>query len=546
MLFRSVNGKFQLQQLVDRPWKCDLLFVALLVSFYFIYQYGVMLKVGPSGLHTWRQADCTSIIDNYYSHGMHFLQPEIHYQMSDDQTSGYTAGEFPGLYYLNAALWKVFGKSVGLTRMVNLLITFLGLFALYRAYLLWSGSTFWSMVCALLLLTTPVIGEYGFNFLTDVPGFAFALMGWYFFSKFYHDPKNKWLLYSALLFMMGGLLKVSALIVFVAMLGLWFFELLGIRFKEDGNRVFAQPWKQLGMLAITIIGVMSWYLYADHYNDLHGGRYTFNSVWPIWTLSGERITELIDGFWWWVSPFTLPVLYWYLIPVALVGWIFVWRKTPRAVRFFSVLSLLGVLGYLALWFQSIDQHDYYFANACILLVFLPLPFITAKLNVSRTFATVMMVLGVELVAYGAMYTRQNLELRHYHEEEYNYPLMPIKPAGLMKWYNWERETRIRGLRTIEPVLEQLGIDTSKKVVIMPDPTINHTLYMADRKGWTSFGDDTYLNRTQHSFVHGAEYLLVLHPDVYREQGMETAKQHILTTHKNVDIIDLEGFAAEWK
>ncbi len=106
-------------KLWDRRWKRDLFFGFTLIGCFFIYRYEWMLSFPPSGPHTWRQADCVSITDNYYSHGMRFFWPEIHYQISDGDSSGYTAGEFPGLYYFNAALWKIFGKHLGISRFVS-------------------------------------------------------------------------------------------------------------------------------------------------------------------------------------------------------------------------------------------------------------------------------------------------------------------------------------------------------------------------------------------------------------------------------------------
>ncbi|MBP9152048.1 MAG: glycosyltransferase family 39 protein [Flavobacteriales bacterium] len=525
----------------DSPWKKDLFFFLTLISCFFIYRYEYLIHFNPSGPHTWRQADSISLIDNYYSHGMRFFWPEIHYQISDDDTSGYTAGEFPGLYYLNALLWTLFGKHVEITRLASILITFLGLFSLYRTNLLWTKNYFWSVVGALFILSTPTIAEYGANFLTDVPAFAFALVGWYFFSRFYHEGKDRLLLWVAVFFMIAGLLKVSALIIFVIIVILWALEALGLRLADKPERLFERPAKQGAILSIAFIGILSWYAYASHFDYVHVGKYTFNHPWPIWELSQEQITKVATDFWSWTSVFTMPRLYWYLLPILLLGWIFLLHRLSVIVRIVCLFTLAGTLGYFSLWFQAIDQHDYYFANSFVLLAVLPLPYLTAGINLRPWVSNAIKACAVLLLIYGLIYTRQNIELRHYPEEKFAYPLMPKDAVGLMKWYNWERTSRVRGLRHINPLLDSLGVTEDKKVVIMPDPTINHTLYLIDRKGWTGFGPRSPREVIDDSVKKGAEFLIVLHPDLYLTPDMQSLKDFRIGKLENVEIIDLRKF-----
>jgi hypothetical protein len=521
----------------------DLFFVAALIGCFFIYRYEHLLTFQPSGPHTWRQADCVSIIDNYYSHGMRFFWPEIHYQISDGDESGYTAGEFPGLYYVNALLWKIFGKHIPITRGLSVLIMFIGLFALYRTHLLNTANFFWSTVCSLLLLSTPAVAEYGANFLTDVPGFSFALMGWYFFERFRRSAQDSHLAKASVLFMIAGLLKVSSLILFVVIVLLWLLELVGLRFADNLQRTFERPLKQGAILFSTVAGVLAWYQYASYFNSQHAGKYTFNSPWPIWSLTKQQIVELAQAFWNWTAVFTMPMIYWYVVPVLILLSLMVLHRLSVQHRIVYLMTLVGVLAYFAFWYQAIDQHDYYFVNGFALFVVMPNVFLTADLHWATWLRTLAKVLGAIMLLYGLIYTRQNLELRHFPQEKFSYALMPKEPVSLMKWYHWERKSRTRALPKIQPLLDSLGVDPNCKVVILPDPTINHTLYLIDHKGWTSFGGRPLREIVDNGFAHGAEYLLIVHGDAYFEPNMAEFKNFIIGELDHVDVIDLKAFAA---
>ena len=98
---------------------------------------------------------------------MKFFQPEVHNLVSDGRTSGYAVGECPLFYYFIAGLYKIFGQHDLIYRLVNTLLFFLGLFALYKMLEQWLGDSFWSMAVPVLLFTSPVVVYYANNYLTD-------------------------------------------------------------------------------------------------------------------------------------------------------------------------------------------------------------------------------------------------------------------------------------------------------------------------------------------------------------------------------------------
>src|SRR5690554_7009792 len=81
------------------------LLVLILFTMSLGYQYHKVLFLKPQSIHQWRQADCLSITKNY-EESLNFFQAEIHNFISDGESSGKTAGEFPALYYFMGVLWR--------------------------------------------------------------------------------------------------------------------------------------------------------------------------------------------------------------------------------------------------------------------------------------------------------------------------------------------------------------------------------------------------------------------------------------------------------
>ena len=122
--------KFWKSTILER-YKNDLLFILLFAVFSISY-YDSVLDKGPLSMHIWRQTDCLSLTSNY-ANGATLFEPEIHFQGSDDLTSGKSAGEFPALYYVVGKIWSLTGESYLAYRLFYLLILFAGSFALFKS-----------------------------------------------------------------------------------------------------------------------------------------------------------------------------------------------------------------------------------------------------------------------------------------------------------------------------------------------------------------------------------------------------------------------------
>jgi hypothetical protein len=466
-------------------------FFLLLVVFGYIAQ----LNQPPQSTHLWRQSDCASLALNYYQHGMELFKPQIHNLHADGHTTGYATSECPYLYYTVAAFYKIFGPSHWVYRIVWSIIVLLGFFATYRFFLSFLESKIISFLGATIILISPVIVFYGNSFLPDVPAFMFVLVGWMFFARWQKHNQKRTLWLVAILFMLGGLLKVTALISFFALAGVWFLELLGVRLGENGKPIFKHRWSSLIPFVVIFAIVVAWYVWAWHYNAEHSTKYFSMRTCPIWNVSSccncgiadilRQVNEL-----WLPHLFSKPVLILLLICIVLVGYYY--RFANRFLLAITAFTFLGTSLYIAIWFAAFFDHDYYFINLYIFPFFLML---TALDVVSKRFPRVFssryfLLLLVAFAVYGTHYTYMKQRLRY------------------KGWMNYEHR-QFADIREAASYIDDLGIDPDDKIISIPDRTPDYTLYLLNRKGWTLYGDQAVDSLSLAKRIEGgAKFLFV--------------------------------------
>ncbi len=78
-----------------------------------------------------------------------------------------------------------------------------------------------AIIFTLLLFTSPVLVYYANNFLMDIPAFSLALVSMYFFFRFIQSAKDKYFYWFVFINVIAGLLKISSLMIFIAVFGLF-------------------------------------------------------------------------------------------------------------------------------------------------------------------------------------------------------------------------------------------------------------------------------------------------------------------------------------
>ncbi|HWY98176.1 MAG TPA: glycosyltransferase family 39 protein, partial [Bacteroidia bacterium] len=530
----------------------------------FLYGYHDILFMRPWSLHQWRQSDCLSITYNFYKEGMHFFNPAVNW-CGVEGTGKACTSECPWLYYLVACLWQIFGYHEWIYRMVDTLIAFSGLYFLFKLTkeILQDGT--WSILVSLLLFTSPIFAYYANNFTTDVPSLSLALVAWYFFYKFYKEGNNKhfykWLFFCLL----AGLTKISALLSFVPVFIILPLEAFGLyQFKPEG-KIFAKPMFQISSLIVFIAIIAGWTWYAISYNNTHFSAIFSTQTYPIWSCSPKEIKDVLRAL------FSTQLSYFmsasvFLFVLFLFFSIILVRKQVNKLLFIICCSVFaGCVVYVLLWFRVLDVHDYYLIN---LLVFIPCVLITflhfLKKNHPAIFQSkALKLLAIVVFACNIYYCNSYMHARYFPESRMARSFV-LDKAEIDNWsfYNKGYNAHFKALETITPYLRSIGLKREDKVVSLPDPSIDISLYLMDQKGYTEYyitdvwpkevvqkltddalypfgiGDKDQRKRMKKFIESGAKYLVLNDSALLDSVWMRPFAAKKIGEYKNVKIYDL--------
>lgn len=470
-------------------FKKNYLFFIALFGLFIFYNFYQILWLRPQSIHQWRQTDCLQIAHNYLTENWNFFSPSIHNYFSDGETSGKTAGEFPLLYYFVAILWKVFGEHEFIYRLVTLIIFSLGLYSLYDLLKRLLNNNFWALSVTFFLFTSPVLVFYSNNFLPNVPAFSFVLIGWNFFYRYHHAKKIKFLYFAIGMFTLGGLFKMTAYISFIILGAFYFFDLIKSLILKKEVKIFSNLKTSIFPFIFSLVILLSWYIYAAYFTGVHGGKYTYNGLWPIWKMEANQV-ELILNF---IRDIIYHQLFsstalWLIMAMGLFLFLD-YKKTNRFIAASLSLLLIGCSGFIALWFQALEAHDYYVINLLLFPLFILVGFVWhLKENYSSVFnSKVVQILFSIFVVFNVFYASNNIKMRYWSELKVKQGVAKVlasKPEVDYWWWVGSHNS-FEALDDIESYNRSIGIKKTDLVAFIPDQGFSTSLYLMNQKGWTS-------------------------------------------------------------
>lgn len=494
------------------------------------------MNYAPRSIHQWRQTDGYSLALNYYHGGMNFFEPKIHYQGSKD---GKAVGEFPILYYFEALIWKINGApSFFVVRMLNLLIVFCGLFALFKTVYAITRDYFTSYIIPLIIMSSPVFGFYSNSFMVNVPALGFMFISWYFFWRFYIKQQTIWLIFSILFVSLSILLRPTMIIGFMPFYLLWILELFNIL---KSKIIFKKVLHSLIFL-FPIIILIWWIRFSTQYNAESGSIYFLSSIRPIWEANDlahvwSRFSfELISEFY--HSSIRIVLL------LLLIAVIYTHKKQVNSLFIFTCLIALGLLFYVLLWFRNFDVHDYYLVELFLLVPPLLVCVSTflknnhSSLFYSKFLRTTIVIGVVFSLFHCAAKTRIKYDKKVFFFTEL---FLSEEEINHWKWYHWDYNERYVAFETVEPYLRSIGIKKTDLVISVPDQSSNVTLALMGQKGFTSMylTDDEIPDKVDMFKNFGANYLMVNETRYLTSGKLKKYTSHKIGQYKNIRIYQLD-------
>lgn len=501
--------------------------------------YGPFINQGPLNEHIWRQTDCISLTINYFE-GSPFFEPEMHNQLADKLTSGKTAGEFPLLYYVVGQVWKVTGISFFTYRFLTGLLLVIGLISFKKALKILLSNEFWASFLALLLFTSPVIVLYGAGFLTDVPAFSLVLIALYFITLYGIRKKAVFFAISMTFFALGGLLKTSSLIPFFFLACILFIETIrryGFKRKILVFRVLY--WEWLGFM-LVVVSVFSWYYYAEMYNATHVFKYTFNNIWPIWGIETSNLDVYLSGLKDHVSYMFFSRM---IISSLLILWIFnlvMWRSINYIAALGNIIVPIGVVTYFLLWGAAFGNHDYYLVPIVYLLPAIVLPAILVLRGKDRDklCGSVPKTLAGIILIFSLLYSFSVVRLNTLGQKGPYYFVGGHDFVKTSRWYNWDISGNWMRFNEMQGFLKEIGVKEEDKVISLPDKSLNASLVLMNRKGWTDFKCYTTAEQIKELIDAGASYLIISEESLLNSSFLERYLHDQVGEYKGIRIFSL--------
>ena len=504
-----------------------LLFAIIILILSFIYGFHKSSFVPPQGLHQWRQCVGAAFAKNYANYDLDITASRVYNYISSNATSDQTFAECPILYYFVAILYKIFGTNDTIFRIINLLILFIGLFYLFRTSRLIISDRFWSMVITIVVFTSPTLVYYANSFLPDTSAFGLVFIALYFVVRYSENPKTRYLYLIALFYALAGLLKITALLSLMALIGT--FLLCQLLYADVRSRFKLKP----GILPMIIpfIAVGVWYYVVYFYNSHYGGIISKVDVRPIWILDDATISmtwERISHEW--IHNY-FNVYLELLAGLLFLGSLALFRKSNRFLTILTTLTIIGGTGFFFLFFRSLYQHDYYLIN---LFIIIPMILMNGALMLKKYFPALFRNFFVKIMVtvIVAFLVYKVVGKVDYYRYSWNYNHLQYK--------------YFKGLVDIEPLNRELGIKPHDLIISIPDPSINISLYLMNQPGFTEYGftDLHGADRIDFFISKGADYLIVADTGLYADSSYSYILPYTdqkIARHRNVDIFDLRGY-----
>jgi hypothetical protein len=185
----------------------------------------------------------------------------------------------------------------------------------------------------------------------------------------------------------------------------------------------------------------------------------------------------------------------------MIGLLFIWIRgkiADRALLIITTLLALAFLSIVVLFFSPLGQHDYYVIDLLILSVFIMIASLQilkqSKIGSAVLSSYIVKIIAILFLGLNLSHTRGKMINRY------------------QGWQNHRHQTEFYGYEDIEKYLDSIGIDRTARIISVNDPSINITLYLMNRQGWSAFGTNMHDSTSVAKRINmGASYMVFHKP-----------------------------------
>jgi hypothetical protein len=232
-----------------------------------------------------------------------------------------------------------------------------------------------------------------------------------------------------------------------------------------------------------------------------------------------------------------------LLLIIFAWLLFNFKSIASYLQISLIITIISFIAFIILFFQVFNVHDYYLITSMIFPIIILTTFGSYLQSISFNFLNkkiiaLYVIIFIGNVAYCASITR----LRNINKDSFckYYPFITNDEKNYSDWMHWNYESTLKPLETITPYLRTLGIHRNDKIVSIPDPSFNISLYLMDQKGYTAtekqLNNDSLLITNYKSI--GAKYLVLIDTTLLEKTKLKSILTKRMGRYKHILIYDL--------
>ena len=483
------------------------IFFLIFISFLFFLDFQSFFFLKPRSFHFIRQTDTLSFVSYYLLNGVNFFDTG---NLNLYNNTGKAVCEFPGLYYITALITYFGFESYKVLKIVHLVIFFFSSFILYK-YLRQQFNFINSLSIVFLLFSSTVILYYSINYIPNFPALCFSICGVVYFFIFLENNIQNKLITSLLFFLFACLLKIT-----FAIYPITCFLMLFYRFFKQKKIDYKIVFLFSGLFVILIV----WNLYVIHYNKINNSEYYLTNIKPIWNANSNEFDEVFSFILnYWTYKYYYPSTIHVFIITVFIS-LFFYKKINKFHFIFILFSFIGVISYFVLFFKQFRDHDYYFMEFVpfFLIVFIATYnaiIESVPVKIAITISIVLLVITVLSINYAKL----NIQRRY------------DKPFEQVSYLAKE-------LENIESKIDSIGIPKYAKILVIPDNTMNGSLYYLNRFGYT-VGDTASQNLV--AFYKKSDYILITDSSVLQNIKSKFGLKKSILKYRGVGLYKIKPY-----
>ena len=331
------------------------------------------LNEPPAYIHAWAQADNYSLALGFLHNGGDLFHPQT--LIYNKQQKGYndpvslvTACDLPLHHWIASLLMRITGShSPWVFRGLTLIVSILGLWALYGLAFLLTCSRAKALLTAIVMATSPSFAYYSASFLPTIPAMSLAIGGLLLYVLYLREDRSIYLYVSLLFLTLSMMTRMSFAVLWVAVAC---FQLLRI-IRHEAK--LSSSWLPF-VAGIAIFA--AWWLWSMHLRQEYGSLF-LSSLLPVKdsTQAHEIFQNVHDR---WRFHYFLRLHHWLYVVVAagaVISIVFKKKTTSLSNNKLSlwwllVIWIFGEMLFAIAMMQQYCDHDYYFLDSFFLPIIL--------------------------------------------------------------------------------------------------------------------------------------------------------------------------------